>query len=51
MKRCAAYKAKTGRNLIDIFVFHGYPMTPQLDYGNQAELRPPDAGAAGVPRS
>jgi len=41
MKRCAAYKAKTGRNLIDIFVFHGYPMTPQLDYGNQPNFAHP----------
>jgi hypothetical protein len=41
MRRCAEYKAKTGRNLIDIFVFHGYPMTPQLDYGNQAAFAHP----------
>ena len=36
MRRCADYKKKTGHDLIDIFVFHGYPMTPQLGWDNQA---------------
>jgi hypothetical protein len=36
MRRCAEYKAKTGHDLVDIFVFHGYPMTPQLGWDNQA---------------
>lgn len=41
MRRCAEYKERTGHNLIDIFVFHGYPMTPQLDWGNQAAFADP----------
>lgn len=36
MRRCAEYKKKTGRDLIDIFVFHGYPMTPKLGWDQQA---------------
>jgi hypothetical protein len=36
MRRCAEYKKQTGRDLIDIFVFHGYPMTPRLGWDNQA---------------
>jgi hypothetical protein len=41
MRRCAEYKKKTGKDLIDIFVFHGYPMTPKLDWGNQAAFTHP----------
>jgi hypothetical protein len=41
MRRCAEYKKKTGKNLIDIFVFHGYPMTTKLDWGNRAEFANP----------
>jgi len=41
MRRCAEHKAKTGRDLIDIFVFHGYPMTPQLGWENQAAFAHP----------
>lgn len=41
MRRCAEYKKQTGRDLIDIFVFHGYPMTPKLDWGNRAEFAKP----------
>ncbi|MGC4087744.1 MAG: glycoside hydrolase family 44 protein [Polyangiaceae bacterium] len=41
MRRCAEYKKKTGKDLIDIFVFHGYPMTPKLDWGNQAAFTNP----------
>ena len=41
MRRCAEYKAKNGRNLIDIFVFHGYPMTPRLAWDNQAAFAHP----------
>jgi len=37
MRRCAEYKKKTGRDLIDIFSFHGYPMTPKLE-GDQAKF-------------
>jgi hypothetical protein len=41
MRRCAAYKKETGHNLIDIFSFHGYPMTPKLDWANrEAFLHP-----------
>ena len=39
--RCASYKKKTGKNLIDIFAFHGYPMTTKLDYGNRAKFANP----------
>jgi hypothetical protein len=41
MRRCAEYKKKTGHDLIDIFVFHGYPMTPQLGWDNQAAFAHP----------
>ncbi len=41
MRRCAEYKQQTGRDLVDIFVFHGYPMTPKLDWGNRAEFANP----------
>src|SRR6266540_1235888 len=41
MRRCAEYKAKTGHDLVDIFVFHGYPMTPQLGWENQAAFAHP----------
>ena len=41
MKRCVAYKKKTGRDLIDIFVFHGYPMTPKLGWDNRAQFAHP----------
>lgn len=41
MRRCAEYRKKNGRDLVDIFVFHGYPMTPQLDWGNQAAFAHP----------
>jgi hypothetical protein len=41
MRRCAEYKKKTGKDLIDIFVFHGYPMTPKLDWGNRAQFANP----------
>jgi hypothetical protein len=41
MRRCVEYKKKTGRDLIDIFVFHGYPMTPQLEWANQAKFANP----------
>lgn len=41
MRRCAEYKKKTGRDLIDIFVFHGYPMTPQLGWDQQAKFAKP----------
>jgi hypothetical protein len=41
MRRCAAYKKKTGRNLIDIFVFHGYPNTPKLGWDNRAAFAHP----------
>ena len=41
MRRCAEYKKKTGKNLIDIFVFHGYPMTPKLGWDNRAEFTNP----------
>jgi hypothetical protein len=41
MKRCAEYKKKHGRDLVDIFVFHGYPMTPKLDWSNRAAFASP----------
>ncbi len=41
MRRCAEYKKKTGRDLIDIFVFHGYPNTPQLGWDNLAKFSSP----------
>ena len=41
MRRCAEYKKKTGKNLIDIFAFHGYPMTTKLDWGNRAQFTNP----------
>ena len=41
MRRCAEYKKKTGKNLIDIFAFHGYPMTTKLDWGNRAQFANP----------
>jgi hypothetical protein len=41
MRRCAEYKKKTGRDLVDIFVFHGYPMTPKLGWDNQAAFTNP----------
>jgi hypothetical protein len=43
MRRCAEYKKKTGKNLIDIFSFHGYPNTPQLGWDNRAQFRNPSA--------
>ena len=36
MRRCAAYKKQTGRDLVDIFSFHGYPNTPKLGWEAQA---------------
>jgi hypothetical protein len=41
MRRAAEYKKKTGKNLIDIFVFHGYPNTPRLGWDNRAEFTNP----------
>jgi hypothetical protein len=41
MRRAAEYKKKNGRELIDIFVFHGYPMTKQLDWGNRDKFANP----------
>jgi hypothetical protein len=41
MRRCAEYKKQTGHDLVDIFVFHGYPMTPQLGWDNQAAFAHP----------
>jgi hypothetical protein len=41
MRRCAEYKKKTGRDLIDIFVFHGYPNNPKLGWDNRAEFTNP----------
>jgi hypothetical protein len=41
MRRAAEYKKKTGKDLIDIYVFHGYPMTPKLDWGNKAAFAKP----------
>jgi hypothetical protein len=41
MRRCAEYKKKTGKNLIDIFSFHGYPNTPKLGWDNRAEFAKP----------
>lgn len=38
MRRCAEYKKETGHNLIDIFAFHGYPMTPKLGWDKQADF-------------
>jgi hypothetical protein len=35
MRRAAEYKQKTGHELIDIFVFHAYPNTPQLGWENR----------------
>jgi hypothetical protein len=43
MRRAAEYKKKTGRELVDIFVFHGYPMTPMLGWDNRAEFANPSA--------
>jgi hypothetical protein len=42
MRRCAEYKERTGKDLIDIFVFHGYPMTPKLGWDNQKNASKPD---------
>ena len=41
MRRCAEYKKQTGHDLIDIFDFHGYPMTPKLAGDNPAQLAHP----------
>lgn len=41
MRRCAEYKKKTGHDLIDIFVFHGYPNTPKLGWDNRAAFANP----------
>jgi hypothetical protein len=41
MRRLVDYKKQTGKDLVDIFVFHGYPMTPKLDWGNQAAFAKP----------
>jgi hypothetical protein len=41
MRRAAEYKQKNGRDLIDIFVFHGYPMTKQLDWANRDKFANP----------
>src|SRR5690606_6014122 len=41
MRRAAAYKQKHGRDLIDIFVFHAYPNTPKLEWGNRAQFADP----------
>jgi hypothetical protein len=41
MRRCAEYKKQTGKDLVDIFVFHGYPMTPKLGWDNQAAFTNP----------
>jgi hypothetical protein len=41
MRRCAEYKKKTGKNLIDIFAFHGYPNTPKLGWDNRAQFANP----------
>ena len=41
MRRCAEYKKKTGKNLIDIFTFHGYPNTPKLGWDNRAQFANP----------
>ncbi len=41
MRRCAEYKKQTGKNLVNIFVFHGYPNTPKLGWDNRAEFAHP----------
>lgn len=41
MRRCAEYKKKTGRDLIDVFVFHGYPNTPKLGWDNKEQFKNP----------
>lgn len=41
MRRAAEYKKQTGKNLIDIFVFHAYPNTPQLGWDNRANFANP----------
>lgn len=41
MKRLAEYKKKNGKDLLDIFVFHGYPNTPKLGWDNRAEFSHP----------
>jgi len=41
MRRSAEYKKQTGHDLIDIFVFHGYPMTPKLSGDNHAQFAHP----------
>jgi hypothetical protein len=41
MRRCAEYKKKTGKNLIDVFTFHGYPNTPKLGWENRAAFANP----------
>jgi hypothetical protein len=41
MRRAAEYKKKNGRDLIDIFVFHGYPNTPKLGWDNRATFTNP----------
>jgi hypothetical protein len=41
MRRCAAYKKATGRDLVDIFSFHGYPMTPKLGWEVQSTFLHP----------
>lgn len=43
MRRAAAYKKQHDKDLIDIFVFHGYPMTPKLGWDNRAEFANPSA--------
>ncbi|OGV58330.1 MAG: hypothetical protein A2X45_19235 [Lentisphaerae bacterium GWF2_50_93] len=34
MRRCAEYKKATGRNLIDIFDFHGYSLNSKIESGS-----------------
>lgn len=41
MRRCAEYKKKTGHDLVDLFVFHGYPMTTRLGWDHQADFVKP----------
>jgi hypothetical protein len=41
MRRAAEYKKRTRRDLIDIFVFHGYPNTPKLGWDNRAQFANP----------
>lgn len=41
MRRCAAYKKETGKDLIDIFDFHGYPNTSQLGWDNREQFAHP----------